>query len=149
MKHINKRSRKRSIKISHKKSLKNTKSVLETISNLNNLLLTVKLYHWTSDYFNIHKITDSFLKVVSPLFDKYVEVYLGGMLNKNHIVERKLKNKFKKIIINPISNKTELKKIIDLNINILKTTNKSIELDAVSDEIVSELQKFKYLLNFK
>lgn len=149
MKHINKRSHKRTHKRSHKRSLKNTKSVLETISNLNNLLLTVKLYHWTSDYFNIHKITDLFLKVVSPLFDKYVEVYLGGMLNKNHIVERNLKNKFKKIIIKPISNKTELKKIIDLNINILKTTNKSIELDAVSDEIVSELQKFKYLLNFK
>jgi DNA-binding ferritin-like protein len=128
----------------HKKN-----DVLDSVSNLNNLLLTVKLYHWTSDYFNIHKVTDKFLKTLSPLLDKYVEVYLGLMLNQNNLVERKLKNKLRKVNIKPITNKNELIKQLNKNINVLKNNNHSIELDAVRDEIVSELQKFKYLLNFK
>lgn len=129
------------------KTKKNKNDVLDIISNLNNLLLKVKIYHWTSDYFSIHKVTDKFLKTLSSLLDKFVEVYLGSTLENNNIVERNLKNKLKNIRIKPISKKNELIKDLNKNIKYLKLHDSSIELNAIRDEIVSELQKFKYLLN--
>lgn len=132
-----------------KKTMKNKINIIDTISKLNNLLQTLKLYHWTTDYFNIHKITDTFIGELSSLLDKYVEVYLGSVLDKQNLVERKLMNKLSKVNIKPILKKSDLLKIINLNINTLKLTNHCVELNAVRDEIIFKLQKFKYLLNLK
>ena len=132
-----------------RKTMKNKMNIIDSISNLNNLLQTLKLYHWTTDYFNIHKITDTFIGGLSSMLDNYVEVYLGSELDKQNLVERKLKIKLSKVNIKPISKKSDLLKKINLNINTLKLTNHSVELNAIRDELISELQKFKYLLNLK
>ena len=140
---------KKNLKKNTKKTMKNKMNIIDSISNLNNLLQTIKLYNWTTDYFNIHKITDTFIGDISSMLDNYVEVYLGSVLDKQNLVERKLKNKLSKVNIKPISKKSELLKKLNLNINTLKLTNHSVELNAIRDEIISELQKFKYLLNLK
>lgn len=140
---------KKNLKKYTKRTMKNKMNIIDSISNLNNLLQTLRLYHWTTDYFNIHKITDTFIGELSSMLDNYVEVYLGSVLDKQNFVERKLKNKLSKVNIRPISKKSDLLKKLNLNINSLKLTNHSVELNAIRDEIISELQKFKYLLNLK
>ena len=140
---------KKNLKKYTKRTMKNKMNIIDSISNLNNLLQTLRLYHWTTDYFNIHKITDTFIGGLSSMLDNYVEVYLGSELDKQKLVERKLKNKLSKVNIKPISKKSDLLKKINLNINTLKLTNHSVELNAIRDELISELQKFKYLLNLK
>ena len=152
MKYSKKNSKKNSKKKSKKKSKKGKSEVTPVgiyanIGSLNNLLLTVKLYHWTSDDLNIHKISDKFLKDLSPLLDKYVEIYLGSMLKKKDLVERKLKEEFKNISIKPISKKSQLIQQIDYTIIWFKMINHSIDLDGTRDDIVSKLQNFKYLLD--
>lgn len=159
-----KKSKSRSKSKTRSKTMTKTKSssknedyvclIKKIIQPLMEMKHSIKLFHWTTSQYPIHKITDSFLEVLDPLLDKYVEVVLGASkhtMNKNIYVETKLQNILKNISIQPIQSKKSISSLLDSNVKILNThtnCNTNVELLAIRDEIVSEIQRFKYLLNF-
>lgn len=128
--------------------------IKKIIQPLMELKHSVKLFHWTTSQYPIHKITDKFLQTLDPLIDQYVEVMLGASKvspNKNKRIETKLKKTLQNISVHPLDSKKSISYILDLNINLLNThstCNTNVELLAIRDEIVSEIQRLKYLLNF-
>lgn len=159
----NKSKRVRS-KYSTHKSRKNTlsrksSSHHETTINIIDMLMklkhTIKLYHWTTDEYRIHITTDGYLKQLDPLIDQYVEVMLGlekKYEKKNKEVERKLKQVLCDIQITPLDTVEDLNHLLNSVTQKLKQHDKisnDPELLAIRDEILSETQKFKYLIAFK
>lgn len=136
------------------KSSSNLKVIRNIIGNLIHMKHAIKLFHWTTNYYSIHKTTDNFLQVLDPLLDKYVEVFLGSVKHgeqKNASVEKQLKKELKKLNIKVLENKKDLSNILDKMIKELNNHekyNKNVELLAIRDELVAEIQKLKYLLNF-
>jgi hypothetical protein len=54
----------------------------EMVSELFNLQVNMKLYHWNTTSHPRHLTSDKFGLELAPLFDKFVEVYIGKYNNK-------------------------------------------------------------------
>lgn len=128
---------------------------VDIVNLLIELKHSVKVYHWTTDEYRIHLATDGFLKQLDPLLDQYAEVMLGLVkknMNKNTEVVRQLKNKLATIQTHSLNNIEDLNRRLNNIIDFLKNHERisnEPELLAIRDEIVSETQKFKYLIAFK
>jgi DNA-binding ferritin-like protein len=130
-------------------------SLVDIVALLMELKRSVKIYHWTTDEHRIHLSTDGFLKQLDPLIDQYTEVMLGlSKLNnhKNKEVVNKLKNTLSSVHIVPLDDIADLNNLLNKVVKVLKeheSLSKEPELLAIRDDIVSETQKFKYLIAFK
>ena len=125
------------------KTRKNKDSTI--IQHFMEMINTIKLYHWKTHSFPEHKNTDELHKSFSDHVDKFVEVMLGrygGRINKKEF-------QFK--CVNYSSSK-EFKKYIDKTIDYLTTFNyifkNESDLLNIRDEMVADLNQFKYLLTF-
>jgi DNA-binding ferritin-like protein len=128
---------------------------VDIVNMLMELKHSVKIYHWTTEEYRIHITTDGYLKQLDPLIDQYTEVMLGltkKTSHKNKDVVNKLKNTLSTIKVVPLDDIGDLNNILNKVVNILKIHERisnDPELLAIRDEIVSETQKFKYLIAFK
>jgi len=146
---------KRTRQTKRNKNAYKTHSLVDIVALLMELKRSVKIYHWTTEEYRIHLVTDGFLKQLDPLLDQYTEVMLG-LTNINNHKNKEVVNKLKKTLssvhIVPLDDISDLNNLLNKVVTVLKeheSLSKEPELLAIRDEIVSETQKLKYLIAFK
>jgi len=116
---------------------------------------TVKLYHWKTTSYSTHKATDDLYAKMGELTDKFMEVMLGkeemggrGKLLNNRAGGYTLNlslfssnNEFKKQIEHYKSFLINLSKDAKFNLAM------NVDLMAIRDELLAELNQFLYLLS--
>ena len=113
-------------------------------------LLMIKMYHWNTYNFSIHKATDELYGKINENMDKFMEIFLGKLNGKriNHI---------KPISIIYVNSKDQMKKCIENFKSFLVGMDKSLKSDTnsemtnsdllnIRDEILGDLNQFLYLL---
>lgn len=122
-----------------------TKNIVkEFINKMFTLQLTLKMIHWTTQSYATHKATDKSLDTLLPLIDNFVEAYLGKYKNELHQYD------IQNITICKVLNNHQLQKYISKVIVFLESLNlKDGDLISIKDDIVSELNILKYLLDLK
>jgi DNA-binding ferritin-like protein len=122
-------------------------TTVEFIQKTMNFLATIKLYHWTTDLYPVHKSTDKIYEKLQELMDLYVETSLGHYNNKKLI-----ENKIKCVKITNITNKKALHKYTQNYKASLKYIRNKLndklesEIINVIDDVLTELDVFLYLL---
>lgn len=120
----------------------------QIIHTMLHMLDTIKLYHWGTQDYSVHKSTDHIHKTISTLVDEFVEIILGKsnsdktILNIGHLRFSRYSSKNSFI--------SQINEYIRFMINLTddKTINTKNNSDLMSkrDEIVGELNQFVYLL---
>jgi hypothetical protein len=150
----------KSLKIKRKQKSKSKKyhtqfkNLNDLNSQKNNIAITliemmnmIKLYHWKTKTFAVHKATDHLYHHLDKNIDKFIEVILGKCQCRLNLHD-------KKIILmdtdNPIivKQKIEKYKIFLINLNSILDANKDSDLLSIRDDILSDLNQFLYLLSF-
>jgi DNA-binding ferritin-like protein len=118
------------------------------------MLITVKLYHWNTLSFSVHKATDDLYGELNTLIDQFVEVLLGKGENVSEKKKHEILNT-KTLHLKSFKDNGGFKKEIDsykrFMINLGKQFNQSENSDIlnVRDEILATLNKMSYLLTLK
>ena len=117
------------------------------------MLNTIKLYHWKTMSYATHKATDELYAKMGDLIDHFVEVMLGKeeMGGRAKILNVPVLN------LSLYSSNNEFKKqveryksfLIDLSKDAKFNSAMNVDLLAIRDEILAELNKFLYLLSLK
>lgn len=139
------KTRKHSGSVSSKKQI---------VTQMLQMLMTVKLYHWNTLSFSTHKATDELYGSLNTLIDQFVEVLLGKHNNISernkqeilavktlHLHTYKDNGKFKHQL------ETYKKYLIGLNKHFSQRENS--DLLNIRDEILATLNKISYLLTLK
>ena len=126
----------------------------QIITQMLQMLMTTKLYHWNTLSFSVHKATDELYGELNTLIDQFVEVLLGKHTNVNernkheilsvktlHMNNYKDNGMFKKEI------ETYKKYLIGLNKHFNNSENS--DLLSIRDDILVTLNKISYLLTLK
>jgi DNA-binding ferritin-like protein len=128
-----------------RRTKKNNKySVESMITTFLSLLNTVKLYHWKTTSFAQHKSTDQLYSELNENVDKFVEVLLGITQTRADLIHTK------SIALNDYSSLSTFTKKINDYIQYLQNMNvyQNTDLLNIRDEILGNLNQFKYLLTF-
>lgn len=130
-------------------------SVKKTIvKQLLSMLITIKLYHWNTLSFSVHKATDDLYGDLNTLMDNMVEVLLG----KHSSISEKDKHdilSIKKFNVNNYKDNGKFKKEVERYKQFLLSLNKVFNKDTdsdllnIRDEMLAALNKLSYLLTFK
>jgi len=124
------------------------------ITKLLEMLITVKLYHWNTLTFSVHKATDDLYGELNTLMDQFVEVLLGKYNNVNE------KNKHEILSIKTLHMKNYkdnglFKKALDdfkkylTGLSPVFSQSENSDLLNIRDEILAVLNKVSYLLTLK
>jgi hypothetical protein len=109
------------------------------------LLNMIKLFHWQTSQYSVHKSTDQLYEELSNNIDKYVEFMLGKNISRPNIQQ-------KSIPLYSCLNLPSFLKQIDKYKKYfvhLKYTPEHSDLSNIRDEILGNLNQFTYLLSFK
>ena len=139
-------------KVSKKLNRKNTK--LDLITIFLNLLNNVKIYHWKTRSYAVHKATDELYEKLNEQIDQFVEVLLGKKRNISVNREQILKLesiKIKNFNFKIFKKEIEKYKIILINLtkDELIKEDKDMDLINIRDEMLATLNQFTYLLTLK
>ena len=119
------------------------------LSSIINLLLQfrtdIKMYHWQTDSFAYHKISDELLSSIDDLSDQLVEA-LSGLLNTRPLALVNSSIMIRNIDLDLFLN--ELDRVSDVLRNKTKIAKFS-EIANIRDEILGAIDKAKYLMSFK
>jgi len=120
-----------------------------------NMLNTVKLYHWRTTSYSTHKATDELYAKMGELTDRFVEVMLGKeeLGGRGKLLNQRVYN----LNLSLYSSNAEFKKQIDHYKTFLVHFSKdakfnsemNVDLMAIRDELLAELNQFLYLLSLK
>jgi len=123
-----------------------TASALAIVPMFLHMLNSVKLYHWKTTSYSTHKATDELYDSLNSKIDHFVEVMLGKdelggrskLLNVNVV----------KLDSFSIKKQVEHYKTFLLNLSNDATFSAPLNVDllAIRDEILADLNKFLYLL---
>lgn len=115
--------------------------IKSVISSFFRLQLTVKLFHWNTKNYDLHKITDKLHQDLLEINDRFIESYLGKYGDKNIILTN--------VDVDYISD-SEIISYLENIINkvILSDYYKNVdkELRAIMDELLELLYTNIYLL---
>lgn len=104
-------------------------------------IIKIKLLHWTTRSYAVHKSTDKLLTSLEQNFDKLMETYMG--LKDEKVIENNKAIKVKLIKDNEyISSLLEFEKYIS-NVSISESFNN------IRDDILSDINIAKYLTQLK
>lgn len=112
------------------------------------ILNTIKLFHWKTSTYSVHKATDELHEKMEKNIDRFVEVILGKCTLRIHIAERSL-------ILNDLNDINTMKnKIIEyknyfINFNTILNSTRDSDLLSIRDDILADINQFLYLLSFK
>jgi DNA-binding ferritin-like protein len=152
MAHTKKSSSSGKNKKSSSKILKTDFTKNEIVKELLNVLITVKLYHWNTMSFPVHKATDDLYSELNALIDNMVEVLLG----KQQSISSKEKNKIlniKNINVKTHNSHISFNKFLEefkqflSSLNKTFNSNKDTDLLNIRDEMLSSTNKLSYLLS--
>jgi hypothetical protein len=115
------------------------------------ILLMIKLFHWKTTSFATHKATDELYASLNVNIDNFIEVLLGKSGSRIDLLSNK------NIALIDLNSQEQLKSKIDsiksylvgLDSNKALSTMSNSDLFNIRDEILSDLNKFLYLLTFK
>lgn len=137
-----------------RKHTSSNSSKRDIVTQMLQMLMTTKLYHWNTLSFSVHKATDELYGELNTLIDHFVEVLLGKHNNVNernkheilsvktlHMNNYKDTGMFKKEI------ETYKKYLIGLNKHFNNSENS--DLLSIRDDILATLNKISYLLTLK
>lgn len=116
--------------------------IKSVISSFFRLQLTVKMLHWNTKNYNLHKITDKLHQDLLAINDRFVETYLGRNQEGADIVITKVDVDY----ISDVDLLVYLEKIIDKVILSDYYKNVDNELRAIMDELLELLYTNIYLL---
>jgi DNA-binding ferritin-like protein len=139
------KTRKHSGSVSSKKQI---------VTQMLQMLITTKLYHWNTLSFSVHKATDELYGELNTLIDQFVEVLLG---KHNNVSERNKHEilSVKTLHMNNYKDNGMFKKEIESYKKYLISLNKHFnngensDLLNIRDEILATLNKISYLLTLK
>ena len=115
------------------------------------ILLMIKLFHWKTTSFATHKATDELYASLNLNIDNFIEVLLGKSGYRTDLLSNK------NIALIDLNSQEQLKSKIDsikgylvgLDSNKALSSMSNSDLFNIRDEILSDLNKFLYLLTFK
>jgi len=146
---LKKSSKKLKLEISSVKPDSKVNYVKQFVHKMLEIPPTIRLFHWKTESYAQHKATDSLMETLNEIVDKYVETLLG----KTHV---KLDmSDYHTLHVTNLENVTKLEEytnsIIDFLIEIHKKLDmeKDVDLLNLRDEMIGDLNKFKYLLRLK
>jgi DNA-binding ferritin-like protein len=127
----------------------NSKLKDELVNYLLELLVIVKVYHWKTKSYAVHKATDELYEILNENIDKFVEVMLGKGGTR-------LNMKNRKITMTDPSTKSDIKKImyqyrilLENKMNQYITEENNTDLYNIRDEILGNINQFLYLITFE
>jgi len=115
------------------------------------MLMMVKLFHWKTSSYSVHKATDELYGKLNEHIDSFIEVLLGKTGSRIDLMSHK------SIRLIDLSNQSNLKREIETfksylvgleNVKALQTMSNT-DLYNIRDEILGDLNQFLYLLTFK
>lgn len=146
----NKGSKKRETNKTRKNKTSENTFIKSFINNMFTLQITLKMVHWTTRSYSIHKATDESMEKIMPLIDNFVETFLGkykyGKIKQNLI---------KSVQVKRINTSSDLHKFINDNVKYLTALNSynmnetNDDLMGIRDSILSELNVLRYLLHLE
>lgn len=106
--------------------------------------ILIKMYHFQTKHYSAHNASDDYLAKFLVNFDRFMESAQG---NYGKIKTKNFTTSIDFWTDNNIDNKLEkfAKKLTDLS----KDLQKDNDLLAIRDEMLADLQQFRYLLTFK
>lgn len=115
----------------------------------------IQILHWTTSSYSKHKATDKLIEKLQELTDKFTEVAIG----KKIMNKKELRNFYLKVYLKKNYNKNNDSNefienfVNEMEENIFKVRNEidnsnNTDLLNILDEILAELNQFKYLLTF-
>jgi len=114
------------------------------------LLGQIKLFHWTTRKYSVHKALDELHKNLGEDIDKFIEVYIGkNNLNKDDMNEFSINMKAKTM------NDTNVKEYLKFhNENLRKIRNSHFNKNAtdiqnIIDNMIGNINQALYLLNLE
>ena len=135
--------------ISSKSNSSTSKKQSELVNSFLKLLIIVKVFHWKTKSYAVHKATDELYENLNEHIDKFVEVMLGKKGTR-------LDMKNKQIVITDPATLIEFKKMMyEYRILLEDKMNKYIseqgntDLYNIRDEILGNINQFLYLITFK
>ena len=143
------KSSKNTTRSQRKNSLKNFQREI-TVKFLE-ILIMIKLFHWKTTSFATHKATDELYASLNTNIDNFIEVLLGKSGSRTDLLSHK------NIALIDLNSQEQLKSkidsiksyLVDLDSNKALRTMSNSDLFNIRDEILSDLNKFLYLLSFK
>ena len=111
------------------------------------MINVVKLYHWQTQSYSVHKATDKLYEKLDGNIDRFVEVYLGkeGVRikkwdNEMSVIQYNRKKDFKSRMFEFREFLTDLSNQFD--------EKKDSDLLSIRDEILADINHFLYLFSF-
>jgi DNA-binding ferritin-like protein len=144
---MNTKTRKNNNNIKNSKFKKSTKTY-NTVCMFLEMLHTIKLAHWNTHIFSIHKATDELYGELNSNIDKFVEVLLGKTAVRVAIGSMTLEivdvhNKFSLIT------SIEKYKTFLMNLSGVFSGKKNDDLMSIRDDIMANMNQFLYLLTLQ
>ena len=109
------------------------------------ILNMIKLFHWQSHQYSVHKSTDQLYEELSNNIDKYVEIMLGKNMSRPNIQQKSIPVYS---FLNFPSFLKQIQKYKKYFVH-LKYSPEHSDLSNIRDEILGNLNQFTYLLSFK
>ena len=107
------------------------------------LVSNLKMKHWNTHKYVVHKSIDEILKRVNVLIDKFVEVLVGKSKTYRSKYLYTFDSKIK--IMTDVAFTAYLDEFIEFMVGISpKLEGKDSDLGAIRDELVAEINRFKY-----
>lgn len=127
----------------------NNSMIQNFIEKMFTLQLSLKMVHWATKNYAVHKATDKSMIAVMPLIDSFVETFLGK--SSYSLSQYAVKH----VPVKKITTSDELQAFISSNVAYLISLNTYIAKDehsdlvGIRDDIVSELNILRYLIKLK
>jgi len=141
MKRSNKRSNKRSgMKRSSIKHNRTSYSPNGIVATLTEMLHAVKLHHWRTHDYSVHKATDNLHEALSEQVDSFVEKLLGSKHTRSNLTSLRM---------NAYNTLPALKRRVEHYKRYLRGMPASLGTDLLNirDELLGSLNQFSYMLS--
>ena len=134
MKRSNKRSNKRSVK-RHSSNY----SVNGIVATMTEMLHSIKLHHWHTHDYSVHKATDNLHEALSEQVDSFVEKLLGSKQTRSNLTDLRMRS---------CNSLPELKRRVEHYKRYLQGMPASLGTDLLNirDELLGSLNQFSYML---
>ena len=141
--------RRGSIKRSMKRSIKRSTSMRRhhgayspngIVATLTEMLHVVKLHHWRTHNYSVHKATDNLHEALSEQVDSFVEKLLGSKHTRSNLTDLRM---------NAYNTLPALKRRVEHYKHYLKGMPASLGTDLLNirDELLGSLNQFSYMLS--
>jgi DNA-binding ferritin-like protein len=136
----NKRSNKRSVKRGSIKHNRTSYSPNGIVATLTEMLHAIKLHHWRTHDYSVHKATDNLHEALSEQVDSFVEKLLGSKQTRSNLTSLRM---------NAYNTLPALKRRVEHYKRYLRGMPASLGTDLLNirDELLGSLNQFSYMLS--